>query len=112
MEIVPVIDLLNFPAENRKLLTSCDEIGCFRVINHGIPTELQAEMREAAMSYFNLPGDVKHRKNLNKGSRSTAHSNLTPYLETFGVQNTASPAEIDAVCSELEISPRHKYSLH
>lgn len=104
-----MIDLLNLPADNKKLLASCEEYGFFRVINHGMPMELQSEMKEAASSFFNLPDDVKLRSKKGiAGSRSIARANLTPHLETFGVQNTESPPEVNDFCSQLELSPHHK----
>ena len=104
-----MIDLLKLPAENKKLLAACEEFGCFRVVNHGISTELLSKIKEVAESYFSLPDDVKQRgKNLYPGSRSVAHAKLTPQLETLGVKISSSPSDLDAFCDQLGVSAQDK----
>lgn len=111
MELVPVIDLSNFPAERVKLLRACEEIGCFRVVNHGIPLSLQAEMKEAVSSLFDLPDDTKcQNKDVMFGSGYRAPGVLNPLFEAYGIYDAALPADVDAFCSQLNATPQHRYS--
>lgn len=107
-----VIDLSNLPSDIKKLLTAGEEKGCFRVINHGIPKQLQMDMKEAVASFFNLPANTQlHNKN-QATSRTLSKSNdqANPILQTFAVENTASIHDIEAICSQLQdISPHHRY---
>jgi len=107
-----VVDLLNFPAENTKLLTACEELGCFRVVNHDIPIALQSEMKAAVKSLFDLPDDVKRQnKDVIFGSGYRGRTPLNPLFEAFGVYNAASLDNVDAFCSQLNASPHHRLLL-
>nr|CAD1843246.1 unnamed protein product [Ananas comosus var. bracteatus] len=51
---VPVIDLSD-PASKARLIGACEELGFFKVTNHGIPMELMAKLEEEALRFFSLP---------------------------------------------------------
>lgn len=58
---VPVIDLQQLPFPYTKLREACQEWGCFRVVNHGVPVMLMSEMKMAARSLLDLPIETKNR---------------------------------------------------
>ncbi|KAI8012614.1 Myosin-9 [Camellia lanceoleosa] len=47
--------------QSEKIVEACREWGCFRIINHGVPPELMAEMKAAAQSLMELPVEIKRR---------------------------------------------------
>ena len=108
-DVIPVIDLLRSPVESEKLLEACQGIGCFRVVNHGIPAELQAEMKATVRSLFDLPDDVKRRNSdVISGSGYMGPTKENPLYEAFGLYDAASTADVDAFCSCLHASPHHR----
>lgn len=108
-EAVPVIDLLSSPAEGGSLLSACEGIGCFRIVNHGIPTELLAEMKAAVKSLFDLPEDVKRRNSdIILGSGYVGPTKENPLYEAFGLFDAGRAADVDAFCSQLHASPHHR----
>ncbi|KAK9126997.1 hypothetical protein Scep_015843 [Stephania cephalantha] len=62
---IPVIDLSlltdNCKEELKKLDLSCAEWGFFQVINHGIAQEILLGMKDAAVSFFELPLEEKEK---------------------------------------------------
>ncbi|KAJ6793259.1 2-oxoglutarate-dependent dioxygenase DAO-like [Iris pallida] len=106
---VPVIDVLKLPAENGKLLSACEGLGCFRVVNHRIPTELQREMKDAVRSLFDLPDAIKElNTDVIAGSGYVGPTKVNPLYEASGLYNAADPADVDAFCSLLHASSRHR----
>ncbi|OAY74509.1 Gibberellin 2-beta-dioxygenase [Ananas comosus] len=51
---VPVIDLSD-PESKARLIGACEELGFFKVTNHGIPMELMAKLEDEALRFFSLP---------------------------------------------------------
>ncbi|KAL0923763.1 hypothetical protein M5K25_007835 [Dendrobium thyrsiflorum] len=110
--VVPVIDLANFPAELEKLAAASTEVGCFQVINHGIPVALLAEMKETARSLFELPEEVK-RRNVNPNVIDGRYRprNFEPngkYHESFSIYDAALPSDVLSFCSALDVSPQQR----
>ncbi|XP_068645051.1 gibberellin 2-beta-dioxygenase 8 [Aristolochia californica] len=54
---IPLLDLQNL--EKETLALACREWGIFRLINHGIPTTLSAQLQDDARNLFSLPFDCK-----------------------------------------------------
>lgn len=50
---VPVIDL-SLPGSQSKLIRACEELGFFKVTNHGISKELITRLEEEAIKFFRL----------------------------------------------------------
>ncbi|PKU66026.1 2-oxoglutarate-dependent dioxygenase DAO [Dendrobium catenatum] len=107
--VVPVIDLANFPAELEKLAAASSGLGCFRVINHGIPLPLLAKMKETTRSLFDIPDDAKLRNVtgnfVDGGYVPPNYVPNVPFYESFGIYNAASPADVHSFCSLLDASP-------
>ncbi|KAF4380832.1 hypothetical protein F8388_017186 [Cannabis sativa] len=45
----------------QKLREACEEWGCFRVINHGIPKSLMSDMKTFVRFLLDLPTEIKAR---------------------------------------------------
>ena len=108
--VIPIIDMKKFPDEEeyKKLREACDEWGCFRVMNHGIPMNLMEEMKKVAADLHDLPIEIKKRNcDVVKGSGYT-HIPLNPLFETMGLYDLKSSVELDNFCSHLEASPHDK----
>ncbi|KAI3943024.1 hypothetical protein MKW92_007650 [Papaver armeniacum] len=51
---IPVVDMMN-PNAKALVVKACEEHGFFKVINHGIPTELMSTLESEAVKFFSLP---------------------------------------------------------
>ncbi|KAL1820840.1 hypothetical protein ACET3Z_015709 [Daucus carota] len=51
---IPVIDLSN-PDSKSCLVKACEDFGFFKVVNHGIPTQLISNLESQAIQFFSLP---------------------------------------------------------
>lgn len=51
---IPVIDLSNLDSKSC-LVKACEDFGFFKVINHGIPTQLISNLESQAIQFFSLP---------------------------------------------------------
>lgn len=58
---VTVIDMQDFSTLPQKLVNACEEWGCFRLKNHGIPLSLMSDMKDVARSLHDLPEEIKMR---------------------------------------------------
>ncbi|KAH0460847.1 hypothetical protein IEQ34_008422 [Dendrobium chrysotoxum] len=106
---VPVIDLTDFPSERSKLAAASTVLGCFRVVNHGIPEAMRADMKAAVRSLFEISAEAKLRNvDIIPGSGYRPPSTSNPFYEAFGLYNAASTSDVRAFCSLLEASPFHQ----
>ncbi|KAI0503938.1 hypothetical protein KFK09_014884 [Dendrobium nobile] len=107
---VPVIDLVNYvPTEKQKLAAAVTELGCFRVVNHGIPKSLMADIRATVRSLLDMPDEVKLRntENIVSGTGYIAKNalpDMTQFYESFAIYNAASSEDVQAFCSLLYLS--------
>ncbi|KAL0921075.1 hypothetical protein M5K25_008107 [Dendrobium thyrsiflorum] len=109
---VPIIDLVKFEVEKEKLRAAVVELGCFRVINHGIHDAIIADMKASARNILELPSEVKHRNiNIIPGSGYIHPNQLSPLFESLGIYDANSIADIHAFCSCLGISSHDKENL-
>lgn len=111
---IPVIDLLDFPAESRKLIEACEDWGCFRIANFQsiLPESLLLEMKTVAGSLLQLPAEIKMRNQaVIAGSGYMAPSQINPLYEALGLYDMASPHAVDAFCSNLEATPHQRLGL-
>jgi 2-oxoglutarate-dependent dioxygenase len=68
------------------------------VSGHGVPAELQAEMKAAVRALFDLPDIIA-------GSGYIAPSPGNPLYEAFGLLDAAAPADVEASCARLDAPP-------
>jgi len=57
---IPLIDLLK-PDSEHLIVKACEEFGFFKLINHGIPTELITRLESEAIKFFSLPHSEKQK---------------------------------------------------
>lgn len=50
----PLIDLSKAEAQSQ-LVKACEEVGFFKVINHGVPFQFMADLESQALQFFSLP---------------------------------------------------------
>ncbi|KAK8956713.1 Gibberellin 2-beta-dioxygenase 4 [Platanthera zijinensis] len=101
--VVPVIDLANFPMELEKLAAAATGLGCFRVINHGIPPMLMEEMKAVTRSLFQLPAEAKLRSvNDNIHAASYISPSQVGFFEAFSIYDASSMTDIRSFCSVLD----------
>lgn len=111
--VVPVIDLVNFPAELEKLASAATGLGCFRIVNHGMPATLPAEMKAVARSLFEMPLEAK-LLNVNDKIFNGSYlplKKLQRLIESFGIYDAASPADVHSFCSVMKVSQRQRCAL-
>ncbi|KAJ4771895.1 2-oxoglutarate (2OG) and Fe(II)-dependent oxygenase superfamily protein [Rhynchospora pubera] len=110
MATLPVIDLAEFSDQNQRknMLEASRYWGCFRVINHSFPVDLQSQMKAAVTALFDLPADIK-RRNADANLCTSGYVVSTPenpLYEGFGVYDASSLNDVDAFCSLLD-TPIH-----
>ncbi|KAK9074132.1 hypothetical protein SSX86_006729 [Deinandra increscens subsp. villosa] len=103
---VPVIDMLRDEGLAAEIVNACEEWGIFRILNHGVPPELLAEMKTVAAELFNLPEQIKRRTVSSESGKGYITFNpSSPYLEGFSIDDVSSP---DDFCDRLEASPHQR----
>ncbi|KAK8963213.1 Naringenin,2-oxoglutarate 3-dioxygenase [Platanthera guangdongensis] len=101
--VVPVINLANFPMELEKLAAAATGLGCFRVINHGMPPVLMDEMKAVTRSLFQLPAEAKLRSvNNNIHAGSYISPSQLGFFEAFSIHDASSMTDIRSFCSVLD----------
>ncbi|KAM7492480.1 hypothetical protein LguiA_035401 [Lonicera macranthoides] len=104
---IPVIDLQDFPSQSKKLIEACEERGCFRLINHSIPTTLMSEMKSAVRLLLDLPIEIKQRNTeIIAGSGYVGLSEANPLYEGLGLYDVGSPDAVRTFCDQLDSSPQ------
>ncbi|RAL37103.1 hypothetical protein DM860_004025 [Cuscuta australis] len=110
--VIPTIDLLDFPAQSKKLVEACEEWGCFRVVNHDhiLPASLMEEMKEMTKSLFDLPKEIKKRNkdNVLVGSGYVAPTFWRPLYEALGLYDMTSPHDVERFFNDLDLSPHQR----
>ncbi|XP_030481841.2 2-oxoglutarate-dependent dioxygenase DAO [Cannabis sativa] len=108
---IPVIDmrefedLLDSEKAYQKLREACEEWGCFRIINHGIPTPLMSEMKTVVRSLLDLPEEIKQRNtDVVTGSGYMAPSLMNPLYEGLGLYDFGSLEALNSFFDQLDAS--------
>ncbi|XP_021759327.1 2-oxoglutarate-dependent dioxygenase DAO-like [Chenopodium quinoa] len=106
---IPVIDAHQIEEKSIKLREIIEKWGCFRVINHGVPLELMAEMKSVSKELLDLPIEVK-RQNVDviPGSGYMEPSEKNPLYEALGLFDVASSLSVSNFCSQLQASPHQR----
>ncbi|VFQ79139.1 unnamed protein product [Cuscuta campestris] len=58
---IPLIDLSKPETAQNLLVKACEEFGFFKVVNHGVPTELIAALESEATKFFSSPVSQKQK---------------------------------------------------
>ncbi|KAG5551471.1 hypothetical protein RHGRI_009782 [Rhododendron griersonianum] len=108
----PVIDLQNFPSQSDELIHACEQWGCFRIINHPIPTTLMSEMKSVVRSLLDLPPEIKRRNTeVIAGSGYVAPTKINPLYEGLGLYDVGSTEAVLEFCSQLDASPPQRETI-
>ncbi|XP_074568065.1 gibberellin 2-beta-dioxygenase-like [Curcuma longa] len=95
---VPVISLLE-PDSGTLLVRACEDLGFFKVTNHGIPMELIARLEEEAMQFFALPAADKELAGkanpFGYGSKSIGSNGDLGWVEYLLMEITSKPLSMD-----------------
>lgn len=106
---IPVFDFHDFPCESQKVV---EDWGCFRLINHTIPSDLMADMKATVRELLDLPAQIKERNtDVIAGSGYVAPSQINPLYEGLGLYDIASPQAVHHFCSQLEASPSQRETI-
>ncbi|XP_028755347.1 gibberellin 2-beta-dioxygenase 1-like [Neltuma alba] len=57
---IPTIDL-KIPQAKSLMVKACEDLGCFKLTNHGVPMEAISELESQAVDFFSLPLTLKQR---------------------------------------------------
>lgn len=109
--VLPVIDLANFPMELDKLATASTTLGCFRVINHGMPQALAAEMKAVVRSLFELSPDEAKLRSSNDRIYSGGYmfsGEYSKFYESLGIYDAASTLDVHSFCSNLDATIKQR----
>ncbi|KAI3804871.1 hypothetical protein L1987_26731 [Smallanthus sonchifolius] len=109
-EGVPVIDMQKVEGLGEEIVKACEEWGCFRIVNHGIPPELMAEMKAVAASLFDLPEEIKRRTvDTGPGKGYVGRNKVSPFYEGFSIDEVSST---DEFCDRLDVSSHQREIMH
>ncbi|KAK1431066.1 hypothetical protein QVD17_14282 [Tagetes erecta] len=103
---VPVLDMQKVDGLGVELVKACEDWGCFRILNHGIPAELMAEMKAVTASLFDLPEEIKRRTvNTEPGRGYVGRNALNPFFEGLSIEGISSTNEF---CDLLDVSSHQR----
>ncbi|XP_027063812.1 2-oxoglutarate-dependent dioxygenase DAO-like [Coffea arabica] len=106
---VPLIDMQDPHGLPEKLVKACEEWGCFRVVNHGIPSTVLSEMKVVCRSLLDLPFKIKQGDSPpGPGQRYTPPNMASPYFEGLNIYDMASPGAVDDFCTQVHASPHQR----
>ncbi|KAF2286185.1 hypothetical protein GH714_011482 [Hevea brasiliensis] len=81
---VPIIDLSKTDSKHF-LVKACEELGFFKVVNHGVPVEFISKLESEALSFFSLPLSEKEKAGppnpLGYGNRSIGPNGDVGWIE-------------------------------
>lgn len=107
---VPVIDMGDAESLAEKLVTACEEFGCFRVTNHGIPSSLMSDMKAVVRTLLDLPLESKMRNfDSNEPSKGYTPPNMaSAFFDSLSLYDMASPAAVQRFCDQMDASPHQR----
>ncbi|KAI7730421.1 hypothetical protein M8C21_025366 [Ambrosia artemisiifolia] len=107
---VPVIDMQKVEGLGKEIVRACEEWGCFRILNHGIPMELMEEMKAVSASLFDLPEEIKSRTaDPGPGKGYDGRNAVTPFYEGLSIDEISST---DEFCDRLDASTHQREIIH
>ncbi|KAI3702742.1 hypothetical protein L6452_28494 [Arctium lappa] len=103
---IPVIDMRKVEGLGAELVKACVEWGCFRMVNHGVPVELMAEMKAVAASLLDLPEEIKQRAVYTEQGKGYIKRNQgSPFFESLSIDDVTLS---DEFCDNLDASPHQR----
>ncbi|KAI7754299.1 hypothetical protein M8C21_024815, partial [Ambrosia artemisiifolia] len=111
---IPVIDLQDFPNQSSKLITACEDWGCFRLLNYQkfLPETLMVEMKTVVIALLDLPEEIKRRNiDVITGGGYVALSPKNPLYEALGLHDMTSCGGVDDFCAQLDASPDQRETI-
>ncbi|XP_073313706.1 2-oxoglutarate-dependent dioxygenase DAO-like [Primulina huaijiensis] len=107
---VPVIDMKDFSTLPQKMVSACEEWGCFRLINHGVPLSLMSDMKDVTRSLHDLPMEIKMRNynHLEPSKGYTPPNIASAFFESLSLYDAGSAAAVDHFCTQLDVSPQKR----
>ncbi|GFP98868.1 2-oxoglutarate-dependent dioxygenase dao [Phtheirospermum japonicum] len=111
---VPIIDMSDLSKLPEKLVRACEEVGCLRLNNHGIPISLMSDMRAVTWALLDLPLDVKMRNsNPQEPSKGYTPPNLaSPFFDSLSLYDMAKHAAVEGFCAQMDVSPKQREIIH
>lgn len=107
---IPVIDMKEIPFQHKKLREVCEEWGCFRIMNHGVPLALMSEMKRVSRSLLDLPIEMKKQnQSLRPGRGYIGHGEANPMDESLGLYDFTLQGVVELFCSQLDASAHQRY---
>ncbi|XP_071690620.1 2-oxoglutarate-dependent dioxygenase DAO-like [Rutidosis leptorrhynchoides] len=104
---VPVIDMLKADGLAEEIVNACKEWGYFRVINHGVPIELLAQMKAVNAELFDRSTEIK------KGTLGGVYGKgymernpVTPFLESLSIDDISTFTH--DFCDRLHTNPQQR----
>ncbi|KAL2476538.1 2-oxoglutarate (2OG) and Fe(II)-dependent oxygenase superfamily protein [Abeliophyllum distichum] len=99
---IPVIDMQDLP---EKIVKACEEWGCFRLVNHGVPMELMSQMKAVSRSLLDLPMEIKERNSHPEHGKGYIPPNMaSSYFDSLSLYDMASPGAVDDFCAQIDAS--------
>ncbi|KAL9241488.1 hypothetical protein vseg_015598 [Gypsophila vaccaria] len=110
-EKIPVINMQEKEHSSKAIKEACEKWGCFRVINHGVPLKLTAEIKSVAAELFDRPVEIKrNNKEIIPGSGYKGPSESSPVYEVLALDFTSS-ASLPSFFDQLHASPMQRETI-
>ena len=116
---IPVIDMQKLEEDDgeqqqqqqlKRLREASEEWGCFRIVNHKIPSSLMSEMKKVVREALDLPMEIKMRNtDVIAGSGYMAPTLVNPLYEALGLYDLASSQSLRTFSSQLDLSPHQRF---
>ncbi|XP_030974362.1 2-oxoglutarate-dependent dioxygenase DAO-like [Quercus robur] len=113
---IPVIDMQKLEEDDgeqlKRLREASEEWGCFRIVNHKIPSSLMSEMKKVVREVLDLPMEIKMRNtDVIAGSGYMAPTQVNPFYEALGLYDLASSQSLRTFSSQLDLSPHQRETI-
>ncbi|KAJ0801529.1 putative gibberellin 3-beta-dioxygenase [Helianthus annuus] len=107
---VPVIDMQKVEGSSGEIVKAFEEWGCFRMVNHGVPSQLMADMKAVTASLFDLPEKIQDgAANTKHGMGYIKRGVINPFCEGLSISNILS---VDNLCDNLVVSTHQREIIH
>ncbi|MFS7921672.1 putative gibberellin 3-beta-dioxygenase [Helianthus anomalus] len=105
---VPVIDMQKDEGSSEEIVKAFEEWGCFRMVNHGVPSQLMADMKAVTASLFDLPEEIQDgTANTKHGMGYVKRGVINPFYEGLSIGNILA---VHNLCDNLVFSTHQRYA--